>query len=58
MGRTKLWDAQFRFNWLTAWLDRLRAVAEASGEDAASIARGAIEREIEKREKPTKNRQK
>ncbi len=51
MGRTKLWDAQFRFNWLSSWIDRLKTVAEISGEDSAAVARRAIEREIEKHEK-------
>lgn len=51
MGRIKVWDAQFQIKWLSSWINRLRAVAEVSEEDAASIARRAIEREIEKREK-------
>lgn len=51
MGRIKIWDAQFQIKWLDAWLSRLKAVAEAAGEDSASIARAAIEREIVRREK-------
>ena len=51
MGRIKIWDAQFRINWLASWLRRLHAVARASDEDAAAVARDAIEREIAKREK-------
>lgn len=51
MGRIKLWDTQFRIKWLSSWLRRLKAVAHASEEDAAAVARGAIEREVMKREK-------
>jgi hypothetical protein len=51
MGRVKIWDAQFQIKWLDSWVARLRVVAEAGEEDAASIVRRAAEREIEKREK-------
>jgi hypothetical protein len=51
MGRIKLWDTQFRIKWLASWLRRLKVVAKAADEDAAAVARRAIEREVEKREK-------
>lgn len=51
MGRTRLWDIQFKINWLSAWVERLKAVAVLSGEDVSSIARKALEREVKKREK-------
>ncbi|MGC2161248.1 MAG: hypothetical protein WA634_05015 [Silvibacterium sp.] len=51
MGRIKIWDTQFRIKWLSSWLRRLKAVAKSSDEDAAAVARTAIEREVMKREK-------
>jgi hypothetical protein len=37
--------------WNDQWIDRLRAVADARGEAAASIVWCAAEREIERRER-------
>jgi predicted transcriptional regulator len=51
MGRQRIWDVQFKINWLATWVARLRAVAAASGEDVSAVARRAIEREVERQER-------
>jgi hypothetical protein len=58
MGRIKLFDSQFQFKWNQQWVERLRAVAESRGEDAASVARRAVEREIERREQLAEKKRK
>jgi predicted DNA-binding protein len=51
VGRHKLWDITFGIRWAAAWVERLNAVAKASGDDAGTIVRRVAEREIRRLEK-------